>query len=164
MNRSIRLRVAALLVLVLASASGWARADREWRSDRLDGQFLTVGRDGGRHFSGRHDFQRHPFQRHRSHPRHFRHRHSGHSHFRSQLFIGIGDPFFWPWYYPPRYEVPARVLVQPPPIYVERGDGAGSPAAEYSWYYCRSRAAYYPYVSNCAEPWERVTPTPAAPQ
>lgn len=156
MDKTIRFWAAALLALLLAGASGWARADREWRGGQFGGQLVTVGGHRGQHFSGRHNFQRH-------HRGHFRHRPSRH-HFRSHLFIGIGDPFFWPWYYPPRYVAPAQVVVQPPPIYVEQAGAPAAPATGYYWYYCRSRAAYYPYVSRCAEPWERVTPTPGAPQ
>jgi len=31
-------------------------------------------------------------------------------------------------------------------------------AAEQWWYWCASNQAYYPYVQNCAEGWQRVAP------
>lgn len=53
-----------------------------------------------------------------------------------------------------------------PPVYVERNDlGAVAPAPAPSadkafWYFCTDSNTYYPYVTQCATPWERVLPTP----
>jgi len=70
-------------------------------------------------------------------------------------------PWYPPAYYygPPAYVVPAPVVVAPPapPVYVER---APASAAADAWYYCPDTRAYYPYVSTCASPWERVAPQP----
>ena len=78
--------------------------------------------------------------------------------------IGIGFPVF-PWYYPAPYYYhppPAPVVMAPsaPPAYVERRSEAAAAPAEHFWYYCNDSQAFYPYVRQCASPWERVTPTP----
>ena len=33
------------------------------------------------------------------------------------------------------------------------------PQSSNTWYYCAESKAYYPYVNNCASPWQRVTPS-----
>jgi hypothetical protein len=58
-------------------------------------------------------------------------------------------------YYPPRIIVPAA-----PTEYIERD--SGPPAPGY-WYYCRASNGYYPYVKECPNGWERVSPVPPAP-
>ncbi len=68
-----------------------------------------------------------------------------------------------PWYGPsviysaPVYTPPPVVIQSQPPVYVERP--AEVPASAY-WYYCAPTKSYYPYVSECAEDWQRVPPTP----
>ena len=37
------------------------------------------------------------------------------------------------------------------------------PAAGNYWYYCRDSQTYYPYVQECASPWDRVAPNSAPP-
>jgi hypothetical protein len=79
--------------------------------------------------------------------------HHDHDHFFGGWSIGFGWPYWDPWwnwdypyYYAPTY--PAYVApnaVPVPPSY---------------WYYCPSARAYYPYVSQCPEPWVPVNPTP----
>ena len=89
-----------------------------------------------------------------------------------------------PVYYAPRVVVPAplvwvppvvhapRVYV-PPTVYVERTDlegvapapvpaPAAAPALEAAghWFFCADSNTYYPYVTQCATPWQRVVPTP----
>lgn len=95
---------------------------------------------------------------------HFRgpgHHHNFNRHSRARIGVFIGAPLvFAPWYYsPPRYYYPPAVVVQtPPPVYIERGQ-AGAPAQDSQyWYYCRESETYYPYVKECASPWERVVP------
>lgn len=87
----------------------------------------------------------------------------------SRVYFGVGvavnpwypppPAFYAPYYgYPPTYVIqPAPVIVQPPPVYVEQP----RPAPIQYWHYCRSARAYYPYVKECREGWERVLPTPA---
>jgi len=91
-----------------------------------------------------------------------------------------------PVYYAPRVVVPAplvwvpplvhapRVYV-PPTVYVERTDLDGvspapvpvpapavapAPEAGGHWFFCADSNTYYPYVTQCATPWQRVVPTP----
>lgn len=101
---------------------------------------------GGRNFGGRH----------------FSHRtHVG-------IGIGFGVPLYSsPWYYPgpyyypaPYYYPPALVVPSSPPVYIEQGQAEAAPAAESYWYYCRESQTYYPYVKECAGPWQRVVPQP----
>jgi hypothetical protein len=78
-------------------------------------------------------------------------------------------PYAAPYYYPPApyYYPPAVVVPSQPPVYVERQDQP-APAAPSTqpqqssqwWYYCPSAKAYYPYVKECQEPWQRVSPQP----
>lgn len=89
--------------------------------------------------------------------------------------LTIGVPLWYPpaysYYYPPypAYGYPAyppAVVVRPAPqVYVERDDrlAAEPPAAPHYWYFCRDSETYYPYVKQCASPWERVPARPATP-
>jgi hypothetical protein len=85
------------------------------------------------------------------------HRHSG---------VSLGFVFGAPLWYPPLYAYPPAapaVVVPPAPrVYIEREPAVvlreSNPGY---WYYCRESNTYYPYVKECAGPWERV---PARPQ
>jgi hypothetical protein len=101
-------------------------------------------------------------------------RHHGHGGSRVQFGIMLGAPLFYPapTYYPYPYpvHVPTFVVPREPPVYIERGDqtppsasSAGSTAVQTSpfWYYCRDSDTYYPYVKECAQPWERLAARPA---
>ncbi|MGQ0751749.1 MAG: hypothetical protein ACT4PS_14545 [Betaproteobacteria bacterium] len=88
--------------------------------------------------------------------------HGGHVRFG----VLIGGPGFWYapppyYYYPPYYYPPVVTVPATPPVYIERNDTAGAerPASSY-WYYCRDSKTYYPYVKECASPWQRVEPRP----
>jgi len=101
--------------------------------------FADRGR--GAHFRGSPQVRPHSFNRH--------------GHFG--LFIGA--PLVWapgyvtsPYYYPPAVVVPSS-----PPVYIEKGQAAAPSDSQY-WYYCRESETYYPYVSECAGPWQRVVP------
>ena len=78
--------------------------------------------------------------------------------------IGIGVPLYPPaWYYPPpAYYYPQPMVVQSqPPVYLERAPAQAAPApADQYWYYCADTQTYYPYVKQCASPWQRVSPQP----
>jgi hypothetical protein len=76
------------------------------------------------------------------------------------------------WYYPPTFNYPpygpAPIIVErpaPPTVYIERNaapsdvDSYTSQQSNY-WYFCAPSNTYYPYVRECAEPWQRVSPTP----
>jgi len=100
-------------------------------------------------------------------------------------------PFYYGprYYYPPPvyyYDYPpvVRVVPAPPVVYVERGD-AQAPAPDYvpppsapqpqppvqsaqpqaaqgpEWFFCNDSNTYYPYVRECASPWQRVPAQPA---
>ena len=94
---------------------------------------------------------------------HGRHRHRSSVHFG----ISVGAPAFWyappyyyrPYYYP--YYPPAVVVPSEPTMYIERNapPAPAAPASSY-WYYCPDSQTYYPYVKECAGPWQRVVPQP----
>lgn len=78
------------------------------------------------------------------------------------------SPWYYPGYYPGYYSTyPTVVEVSPaaPTVYVQQPQ-AVQPAAVAAadpgswWYYCNESRAYYPYVKECASPWQRVAPTP----
>ncbi len=94
--------------------------------------------------------------------------------------VSIGTGYYSPGYYGPGYYSPywygppviysAPVYTSPPvviqsqpPVYVERPTATAEAPATAYWYYCASTKSYYPYVSECAEAWQRVPPTPPAP-
>jgi hypothetical protein len=85
----------------------------------------------------------------------------------------IGGPAYYPGYYPPSYYppyyyppydpyyYPRTVVVPAPPVYVEQNPPpSAAPAPSSYWYYCADSGAYYPNVSECASPWQRVSPRP----
>ena len=91
-----------------------------------------------------------------------------HHHHRGHVGIWFGAPLFYPHYYPRYYYPPTVVIPAPPPVYIEQPQSAvPAPAptqgsAAY-WYYCRDTQTYYPYVQQCATPWEQVVPNSAPP-
>jgi hypothetical protein len=94
-----------------------------------------------------------------------------HHHSHSGLSLGFvfGGPLWYPapaysYPYPNAYpySYPPAVVVNPAPrVYVEREDQIARESSPGYWYYCRESNVYYPYVRECAGPWERV---PAQPQ
>ncbi|HET7596211.1 MAG TPA: hypothetical protein VFK15_04710 [Burkholderiales bacterium] len=88
------------------------------------------------------------------------HHHHFHGHGHSHFGLFIGAPLLLaPWYVGPRYYYPPAVVVpSSPPVYVERGETA--PGDAQYWYYCRESETYYPYVKDCAGPWQKVVPQP----
>jgi hypothetical protein len=101
----------------------------------------------------------------------------GHHHHGGARFgVFVGAPLFpyyySPYWYPRYYYPPAYVAPAAPPVYIEQG---GAPAAAVPsapttgqsgyWYYCQDTQTYYPYVQQCASPWQQVQPqASAAPQ
>ena len=98
-----------------------------------------------------------------------------HHHGGVRFGVFVGAPAFWyspyysPYYYPPYYyyHYPRTVVPAGPTTYVEQGQPEPAPAqaapaapASSYWYFCRESGAYYPYVNQCAGPWERVNPRP----
>ena len=88
--------------------------------------------------------------------------------------------YYAPRYYEPYYYPPVAVVSAAPPVYVERQDysqgqfpatpqvqganpsQASAGVAQQDWFYCADSKTYYPYVQQCAGPWQRVTPRPPA--
>ena len=91
----------------------------------------------------------------------------GYYHGHANVGIVIGAPLFGPWYYPPYYYPyyspyyypPAVIENTAPPTYIEQ-PAKQAPQTAY-WYYCRAAKAYYPYIKECPEGWQRVLPQPA---
>jgi hypothetical protein len=92
--------------------------------------------------------------------------------YRSSVGVYIGGPYIGPywgpaWGYPPPYYYPPRVIVvpqAPPPVYIEQQEAApaaSAPPEQQYWYYCGSSKAYYPYVKECPDGWQKVLPQPA---
>ena len=66
-----------------------------------------------------------------------------------------GYGYGWGGYAPPVVVVPSE-----PSVYVERDAGGNAGNQQQWWYWCPSAKGYYPYVSTCAEGWQRVAPQP----
>lgn len=96
----------------------------------------------------------------------------GRGHHRGRIGVFIGAPivpyYYSPYWYPRYYYPPAYVVPAAPPVYIEQGGApAAAPSAGQSgyWYYCQDTQTYYPYVQQCASPWQQVQPqASAAPQ
>jgi hypothetical protein len=107
-----------------------------------------------------------------------------HHHHGSRVGVGVffGAPlypyyypraYYPPAYYPPSYAYYPPTVVVPapasPPVYIEQNAPAAaapsgpSQAAGSYWYYCRDSQAYYPYVQQCASPWQQVVPQSGPP-
>ena len=119
-----------------------------------------------------------------------------HGRFRSGVYLNFGVPWggYWgPRYYPRAYyddyyyDGPPAVIVQrrDPPVYIERSDIEGTPAAPTSeaapttqaapttpnpqqpqhqwWYWCQSSEKYFPYVKECPGGFQRVPAQPSPP-
>ena len=92
-------------------------------------------------------------------------------HHRAHFGFYFGAPLYYPspyyYYPPPAYYYPPPAYVQPP-VYVEQpappapAPQSSAPQQSSDWYYCRDSQAYYPYVQNCASPWQRVPARPGS--
>lgn len=89
-------------------------------------------------------------------------------HARVGVGVYFGPGFYYPppYYYPPPvyYPQPPVVIQQQAPVYVEQAPAGTVPQAAQQassdWFYCPSSKTYYPYVKDCSEPWQRVSPVP----
>jgi len=111
--------------------------------------------------------------------------HHGHHHHGARFSFGFwGGPFWGPGYWGPGYWGPGygtgywgppAVVYAPAPeprVWVERDSAPAAPMPAPSastdpnvqqwWYWCVSSRGYYPYVSSCAEGWQRVAPQTGA--
>ena len=85
-------------------------------------------------------------------------------HFDAHFGVMIGPPIgpYWqyaPPYYPPAYP-PILVAPQAPPVYIQQQAPAASAPSDYFWYYCAAAKGYYPYVKECPDGWQKVSPQP----
>jgi len=102
---------------------------------------------------------------------HGRHMHSRHTQRHAHIGIGVGIPFGAAWDYRPpdyysypySYAYPPVVTFSPPPVYIEQHPppATSSEESQYWWYYCQSAQAYYPYVQQGPQGWQRVAPQPS---
>ena len=70
-------------------------------------------------------------------------------------FGGVwGAPAFSDWYAPEWYAYGAPAYAYPDP-YAPPGIAA---AGSNYWYHCANPEGYYPYVTQCAVPWQPVVP------
>ena len=94
-----------------------------------------------------------------------------HRHHGSRIGVYIGAPLvFAPWpyysrpYYDPYYYPRTVVIREQPVVYTEQTvltmapPPPAPPAQQQYWYFCQDTQTYYPYVQNCAAPWQRVIP------
>jgi hypothetical protein len=98
--------------------------------------------------------------------------HQSHHFHHVQPRAGIGFYYGPSWYYPPTFYYPpygpSPYIVQqpaPPTVYIERNtapidSGAYTSRQDSYWYFCAPSNTYYPYVRECAEPWQKVSPVP----
>ena len=89
---------------------------------------------------------------------------------RVGIVVGAGfGPWYSPYYYgpypgygyygyAPPYYAPV-VVQQAPTTYVEQGAVSQGEGGAW-WYYCADPQGYYPYVQQCRNSWQRVSPTP----
>lgn len=96
---------------------------------------------------------------------------SGQGHFFPGRFTGsIAAPFFWaaypiyPYYSPLAYPPVGVVPVPPAPLPVDaQAPLQTTESAAGYWYFCPSSQTYFPYVQQCAEPWQQMAPQPTPP-
>jgi len=102
------------------------------------------------------------------------HGYHGHGHGGVRFGISLGVPLYGLGYYPPYFGYPAYAYPAPlygyppvvmgsasPPVYIEKDASQSAPAqVQGDWYYCAASKAYYPYVAECPEGWQRVPAQP----
>jgi hypothetical protein len=92
----------------------------------------------------------------------------GHGHHHHGVFFGgsagvfLGSWDYPGYYYSPAYSpayYPGYAYMQPPLVmyFIERGD-EDAPAD--AWFFCPSANAYFPTVTQCPTPWQRVPAQP----
>ena len=107
-----------------------------------------------------------------------------HFHGGARVGVYVGVPWYGPAYYPPAsYDPPAyyppypygntgvvpgapatyveRVITEPQPAAASLGGPPGQAQAQAQWWhYCQDSQSFYPYVQQCASPWQLVAPQP----
>lgn len=97
--------------------------------------------------------------------------HRSHHHHHPRFGFYLGVPY--PWYPSPAYYYPPSVVYAPAvtirePVYIEQSEIVAPPPVQPRqtfepgfWHYCQERSAYYPTVSSCPGPWQKVAPSAA---
>ncbi len=86
-----------------------------------------------------------------------------------------GEPYYYGYPQPPVIIAPApqpQVYIEqaPQPVQVQPAQiqtipaaapqATSAPAQDYYWYHCDKPDGYYPYVKECPQGWQKVTPEP----
>ncbi len=84
------------------------------------------------------------------------------------LGLGLGLGLDALYYGYPGYPYVPPVVIVDQPVVLAPPEGPAvalppGPPATASWYYCASAQGYYPYVSQCPEPWQQVPAVPSGP-
>lgn len=154
MDKRFSVIAIGLLMAALFSAPAFGEARGEWRQEsRQDSHSRQEQRHDSRpgqapHWRG---------DIHRFHDRDFGVWRGGdwrHGHHNGHLGWWWVVGGIWYFYPEPIYPYPDPYV---PPVVVAPG-----PAGAY-WYYCNNPPGYYPYVPQCAEPWQPVPATSGAP-
>ena len=101
-----------------------------------------------------------------------------HFHGGPRVGVYVGVPWYGPAFYPPAYyptypygntvvvpSAPAtyveRVITEPQPAAASLGaaPAQSQPQGQW-WHYCQDSQSFYPYVQQCASPWQLVAPQP----
>ena len=74
-------------------------------------------------------------------------------------YYGYGVPYYpYPYYpYPPMVAAPS-----PPPVYPQQNMPPTPELQTNYWHYCRNPDGYYPYVRECPDGWEKISPQPSS--
>jgi len=62
------------------------------------------------------------------------------------------------------YGYPSTVVTVPatPPVYIQQAPPVVQQYQSGYWYYCSNPNGYYPYIKECLNGWQQVSPTPPA--
>lgn len=70
-------------------------------------------------------------------------------------------------YYSPYYGYPSTTIITAPatpPVYIQQAAPVVQQNPAGYWYYCNNPQGYYPYIKQCPNGWQQVSPTPPAPR
>jgi hypothetical protein len=69
-------------------------------------------------------------------------------------------------YYTPYYGYPSTIVTVPatPPVYIQQAAPIDQQYPAGYWYYCNNPQGYYPYIKQCPNGWQQVSPTPQTPR
>jgi hypothetical protein len=82
------------------------------------------------------------------------------------LGYGLGG-YYGNNYNSPYYGYPSTAIVTvpaTPPVYIQQAAPVAQQYPAGYWYYCNNPQGYYPYIKQCQNDWQQVSPTPPAPR